>query len=103
MFTKSDLKKQLHVEDGDIVEVVDMKFQYEIEPGQPYEVIVQRMHQMLDRRFNQMFAAELRLMPGRIEEGERWHQMGLFDDPLQVIADQARKLHEMGATFGPLN
>jgi len=78
--TKAILKKQMHVENGEILEVIDVKMQISIEPGDQYEEIRTLLHKRLDRRFNEMFEAELGLMPSRIEEGERWHQRGMFEE-----------------------
>jgi hypothetical protein len=81
-FNKSTLKKQMEVEDGEAAEVIDLRLQYEIFPGEKYEEIRSALHKRLDLRFNEMFAAELGLMPQRVKEGESWVQRGMFDDAL---------------------
>ena len=86
-FTKSTLKKQIEVqkdEDGNslTVEVFDGRFQADIQAGDTMESMRSELHRWLDRKFNDLFAAELGLMPERVKEGERWKQVGLFDDAL---------------------
>lgn len=78
-FKKSTIKKQLDIEDGEAVEFLDVRLQFELN-GETYEDIRTELHKRLDRRFNEMFAAELGVMPNRMEEGQRWKQLGLFDD-----------------------
>jgi hypothetical protein len=78
--TKATLKKQLEVEGGETIEVIDVRLQVQLDPEDSYENIRSLLHQRMDRRFNEMFSAELGLMPGRVKEGERWQQLGMFDD-----------------------
>jgi hypothetical protein len=80
--TKATLKKQLDVDDDEPIEVIDFRMQVEITSKDSYEDIRMRMHTWLDKRFSKMFNAEMETMPGRVEEGRRWRQMNLFDDPL---------------------
>lgn len=78
-FNKASIKKQISIEDGEPVEVVDLRLQYQIPPGESYESIRSKLLKKTDERFNEVFAAELGLMPARVEEGQRWKQMGMFD------------------------
>lgn len=90
-FAKSALKKTFGIVDGETVEVIDLSFKYEILPGESYENIRTAFLQRCDKRFTEMFAAELGLMPARMEEGERWHQLGMFDDPIMDAANAFRQ------------
>lgn len=96
-FKKAALTKKLDLDGAEPVEVIDMRLQYEIFPGESYEAIRAAFLQRCDRRFTEMFAAELGLMPERAQEGERWRQMGLFDEDPAMAA--ARALHQMGVTI----
>lgn len=78
--TKAQLKKQMHVEDGEALEFLDVKMQISIEPGDTYEDIRSLLHKKLDRRFNELFAAELGIMPERMAEGDKWRQLGMFEN-----------------------
>lgn len=81
-FTKATVKKQLEVEDGETKEMIDVRLQIELDPGDSYQNLRALLIQRLDKKFNEIFAAELGLMPERIAEGERWKQQGMFSDPL---------------------
>lgn len=81
-FTKASVKKQLEVEDGETKEVIDVRLQLELDPGDNYEDLRALLIRRLDKKFTEMFAAELGLMPQRVKEGEHWHQTGLFSDAL---------------------
>lgn len=85
-FSKSTLKHQTEVEITDgvpcTIEVLDGKFQAHIQPGDTYEQMRTELHKWLDRKFNYLYAAELGLMPERIAEGEKWKQLGMFDDAM---------------------
>ena len=78
--TKSAIKKQMHIEAGEVTEVIDVKMQIRIEEGGSYEDIRMLLQKKLERRFNELFRAELGLMPARVKEGERWKQIGLFEE-----------------------
>lgn len=81
-FTKVSVKKQLEVKDGETIEVIDVRLQLELDAGDDYQSLRALLIQRLDRKFNEMFQAELGLMPERVAEGERWKQQGMFSDPL---------------------
>lgn len=82
LFRKSTVKKQIEVEDGETIEFIDVRLQIDIGVNDSYEDIRGMLIKRLDSRFNELFAAELGLMPERIQEGERWKQQGMFTDPL---------------------
>jgi len=80
--TKATVKKQIEVEDGESHEFIDVRLQIDIDPNDSYEDLRAMLIKRLDKRFNELFAAELGLMPDRIKEGEHWKQQGMFSDPL---------------------
>jgi hypothetical protein len=81
-FVKDNLKKTTDTNDGEPVEVIDIRLQYEVHPGQTMEDVRQRCQQRVDRLFAEMFSAEFKNMRDRLDEGEKWVQQGLFD-PVQ--------------------
>ncbi len=82
-FTKCVPKKQIELDDdGYASEVIDLKLQYQILRGERIEDVRTALIRRVDKVVGQMFAAELKLMPGRIEEGEHWQQQNMFGDAL---------------------
>lgn len=101
-FTKAVIKKQLEVdEEGYSTEVIDLHLKISIGAKDNYEEIRAALLQRVDRKFNQMFRAELGAMPQRLEEGERWYQTSLFgEDALpNVIRQGVDMLRRYGATI----
>lgn len=97
-FTKKTIRKQTSIDGGEAREIIDVRLQLDItEGGESYEDIRFALKQALDKKFSQMFAMELGIMPERLQEGERWRQLGLFDDP---VAQVANALNNMGASIG---
>lgn len=79
-FVKENLKKTTDTNDGEPVEVIDIRLQYEIHPGQTMEDVRQRCQTRLDRLFAEMFSAEAKTLAARSKEAEQWVQQGLFDN-----------------------
>lgn len=83
-FTKSVLKRQTEYEEVDdyevSVEVVDLKMQYQIAPGEQLQTVLVKLQTELNQRFNQMVARDKQILPNRVAEAERWTQNKLFDD-----------------------
>lgn len=87
---RSGLKKLLEVqtdEDGNNITVENLELHYkgQITPGESYEDMLSQLHRWVDRKFNDLFSAELGLMPERMAEGEHWKQQGLFDDEVEEV------------------
>lgn len=82
-FTKVVPKKGIELDDdGYASEVIDLKLQYQILRGESIEEVRTALIRRVDKCVSQMFAAELKLMPERLEEGERWKQHSMFGDAL---------------------
>lgn len=95
-FKKSVIKKQLEVEDDEPRELIDVRLQIELDPHDKYEDVRALLIKRLDRRFTELFAAELGVMPERMAEGKRWRQQRLFDDP---VTSAVNFLRDNGATL----
>ena len=78
-FVKANLQKTTDTNDGEPVEVITVKLQYEVFPGETMEEVRQRHQQRVDRLFAEMFNAEAKTLEARSKEAEQWVQQGLFD------------------------
>jgi hypothetical protein len=88
-FEKDVVKKTFELdEDGYAAETIEVRFVVDVLKGQSYADIKAGLHEHLDTRFNDMFAAELDIMPTRVEEGDRWRQERLFEVPIAVPMNQ---------------
>jgi hypothetical protein len=86
IFTNAVVKKLIEVEDGETVEAIDVRLQVQLLPGEKYEDVRAALMKRLDSRFNELFYAELGVMPERLAEGEVWRQRSLFADEVMQEA-----------------
>lgn len=95
MFTKATLKKQFEIdEDGFPMEVLDLRLQYAVSPKDTMEDVRSARLQMVDRKVNGLFEAEMEIMPRRLEEGETWVQQGLFSEEVMAAARRLKNTIE---------